>query len=305
MIPANIIKEIVKRHFPKSNVEQCRRFPRGYINFVFDVRLKNPDKSVVLKLFKSQLWRAAKEYYIYKLISSKTDVPVPHVYAVDDSKEIFDGAYLIMEQLKGKNLDLVYKDSRYKAKLAGQAGAYLAKMHSIKFKKFGWIKKNKVDAGYKKWYEFIVQDFDKKLRIVSGIVDKNLLAKAKKYFSDNKELLDIKCRPVLLHKDYHFNHINAFGSRITGIYDVEWAIAGHNELDLIKPFFWMFKGFPAMERPFLEGYKRHGSIDRGFSKRKKLYALNVMLGSIAFSLQIKEKRMLKENINGLKNLFES
>ena len=116
-------------------------------------------------------------------------------------------------------------------------------------------------------------------------------------------LLDIRAEPCLVHKDYHFSHIISNGRKITGIIDFEWAIAGHNELDLIKSIWWMFEKHPQIEKPFIRGYKKYGHISKQFNKRKELYEVITLISMIAFSYEVKSSKWLNYNIKKLESMI--
>ena len=103
-------------------------------------------------------------------------------------------------------------------------------------------------------------------------------------------LLNVKTKPCLLHKDYHASHIIADKGKISGIIDFEWAIAGHNELDIVKSCLWMFENKKDLEKIFLDGYKQYGEISKDFSKRRKLYEILTLLSSLSFSYECKHKK---------------
>ena len=111
--------------------------------------------------------------------------------------------------------------------------------------------------------------------------------------------MNVKSKPCLLHKDYHSSHIIVNKGRINGVIDLEWAMSGHNELDIAKSCLWMFEKKPRLEWIFLEGYKKYGKISKGFGKRKKLYKLLVLLSSLSFSYECKNKKWCIYNLKKL------
>ena len=141
-------------------------------------------------------------------------------------------------------------------------------------------------------------DMDEKLDKLSKIkkMPKNMLYRIIDYFNENKELLNINNEPCLLHKDYHFSHIFVRENKISGIIDMEWAIAGHNELDLVKSEWFMFDRFPEIEEHFLRGYKRYGNISKKFDRRRDIYKLALLIGLIGLSYEMKNKIWFNYNV---------
>lgn len=294
----------IKKVFPNSKVIGIKKLKKGMINENYAVKLKNPNKNLILRIYPNDEWKAKKEAHIYDLISRKTNVPVPAVYAVDVSKRVLPKAYSLLSKIDGNELNLVYKKTKNK-ELARQAGAILAKIHTIKFPYFGWIMGNNIKPKFNKWQDFIFYDLNEKIKKLSRIrkVPKKIITDSLEYIDDKKHLLNINSGPCLLHKDYHFSHILANKENITGIVDVEWAIAGHNEFDLIKSECWMFESLPEIKKPFFDGYRRYGAISKKFNQRKELYELILSLGLVSLSYEKKSKRWFDCNLNRTKMLL--
>lgn len=296
--------KVIKKVFSNSKIIGIKKLKKGIINENYDIKIKNPRKNLILRIYPNDEWKAKKEAYIYNLISKKINVPVPTVYAVDVSKRILPNAYSLLSKIEGNELNIVYKKTKNK-KLAKQAGEILAKIHTIKFPYFGWIMGDNIQPKFNKWQDFIFYDLNEKIDKLSKIrnVSKRIITKSLEYIDDKKELLKINSRPCLLHKDYHSSHILADKENITGIIDVEWAIAGHNELDLIKSEWWMFEVLPEIKKPFFDGYKRHGTISKKFNQRKKIYELILLLGLVSLSYEKKSKRRFDCNLNKTKMIL--
>lgn len=296
-------KKIIGRVFPKAKVVSIREFKKGMMNRTYDVKLS--DKNVVLRIYPRESWKAVKEQYLYNLLSKKTKVPVPEVYKIDTSKRIIPFAYSILSKVEGKELGKIYKKTKNK-KLIRDAAIYLAKIHSIKFSKFGWIVGKEVKPKFSKWKDYFAYGLEHKLDKIRKIskVPKKLITETKNYVEQNQELLNIKSKPCLIHKDYHFSHIIADEKKINGIIDFEWAIAGHNELDLIKSEWWMFEKLPEIRSIFHKAYKQAGGvISKKFEQRKKLYELQILIGMISLSHKRKSKYWFDYNLKSAKKIL--
>ena len=290
---------IIKKVFPRASVISIKRLRKGCVNEIYEIKIKNPDKKLILRLFPDDGWKAVKEGYIYSLISKKTKVPVPEVYLIDSSKKILPNSFTLSPKIKGREL------SKKNKKMIEKAGENLAKIHKIKFKKFGWIVGKKINPSFSKWSDFCKYDLEHKLENLEKhkhMIDISLKS-IRDYFNKNKKLLDIKSKPCLIHKDYHSSHILVDGKEITGIIDVEWAISGHNELDIAKSLLWMFDKNKGLERFFLKGYKKYGSISKEFPKRRKLYEVLIMVSSSLFSCELDDTKWFKYNMKKLKEII--
>ncbi|MBU0628651.1 MAG: aminoglycoside phosphotransferase family protein [Nanoarchaeota archaeon] len=275
---------IISRIFPGDSLISIKRFSKGVINNTYDVKLKK--RNVVLRVYPTDLWKVEKEEYLYGLIRNKTDVPVPEVIAKGND-------YIVLSRIIGKSISV---DNKL---LVEKAGELLAKLHSIKFPYYGWIIKSKINPKFEKWGDFVLYDLNLKLGKMP-FKHNELKDRVKKIIASNKYLLDVETEPCLLHKDYHSSHILASGGKINGIIDLEWAMAGHNELDLVKSCMWMFDKKPEMEKLFFKGYKKYGNISKEFKNRRKLYKIITSLSSLSFSYECRNKKWCIYNFDKLK-----
>ncbi len=288
----------MNRLFPRARVISVSPMKKGCVNETYDIRIENPKKDLVLRVYPKEDWKAVKEAYIYKLLSEETDVPVPKVLFLDTSRKLLPKKYIVLSKVRGSELDK--KDP----KLVAKAAEYLAKIHRIRFSKFGWIINKKIRPSFDSWQAF--SEYDLKHKISGLRRYKRLSAqKAKRiweYFRANMDLL-AAARPCLLHKDYHSSHILTEKGRITGIIDVEWAISGHNELDLTKSLMWMFERDKAAEKIFLRAYARFNPISDDFPSRRKLYRLLISVSSALFSCQLNSTRWLRYHMDNISRII--
>lgn len=283
---------VINGVFPRASCTSIKEFKKSCINATYDVKLKNPSKQVVLRMFPKDGWKAQKEEYLYSLIKKKTNVPIPKVFHTGKD-------YLILSRILGKNL------SGRNRKLIRKAGEILARIHSIKFNSYGWIVGRDIKPKFSNWEKFMVYDVDHKLKKLNGFVKEGLITKSRAYFDKNRDLLKIKSKPSLLHKDYHYSHIIVHKGKISGIIDFEWAIAGHNELDLAKSILWMFEKDEKGEKIFLEGYKKYGTISKDFEERKELYSMLLEISSLWFSYELKNKKWCNYNLKKITKFLKN
>jgi len=304
IISKNALNKAVSNVFSGSSILKIKKLKKGMINENYEISIKNPKKKLVLRIYPKDEWKAKKEEFLYNLISRKTDVPVPKVHMADISKKILPKAFILYSKIEGENLDIYYKKTK-DTKVMAKAGEIIAKIHSIKFPSYGWIMGKKIEPRFSRWSDFMSYDIDEKLSKLSKIkkFPKDMIYRIIDYFIENKNLLNIKKEPCLLHKDYHFSHIFVKDGRISGIIDMEWAIAGHSELDLAKSKWFMFEKFPEIANQFLDGYKRYGDISIKFGKREKMYRCILLVGLIGLSYEIKNRKWLNYNIKKIKEIL--
>jgi len=301
MIPKNSIKEAVKTCFD-DEVKSIKDYSAGHINKIYEITFKNK-KQIILRLY-NEAWKAKKEEFVYRQIRSHVDVPIPEIHYVDDSQTILPSAYCIISKLEGMHLDQAYQKYKNK-KIIEEAGEILAKLHTIKFDKYGWIIGHAIHPSFSTWKEFVLYDIDfklGKLSLIKKIID--LKSKINGFVEKNKHLLDIAQKPCLLHKDYHCPHILADKNHVTGIIDLEWALAGHNENDFMKMELWTFNKLKSFKEPFFKGYQKLGTLSHDYEERKKIYELWHWISMVNISFEMKNKTWLTHNIKALQDFLK-
>lgn len=304
MINSATGEKIIRKIFKKAVVVKINFYKHGIINKNYEIKITNPDKEFILRIYPKHDWKAEKERYVYDLISHHIKIPIPKIYLIDDSKKLINYSYAILSKIYGVELDKAYKKTGNK-NLLTIAGEYLAKIHSIKMPAFGWITNNGISPKFKRWTDFLEYDLDEKLTKLSKvkIFQKDIITQSRIYFSRNREQLEILDKPCLLHKDYHFSHILSDGNKITGIIDVEWAIAGHNELDIAKSLMWMFDKKPELGRLFIKGYKKYGKISKSFYIRKPIYDFLILISSLSLAYEYNNIKWVKEHMKKLRKII--
>lgn len=321
---------IVRKLYPKERVISVKRIDEGMINPLFEVECGKRDVMVRVCPEEHEHYKPDKEKYVHDLILDKSKVPVPKIILLEKSKSIIPSVYLLMTKMHGikfseciagraKRISL-----KSKKRLNYQIGNYLGQIHSIKFKRFGWLTGKGLQKNYSNWKEFfnsmINAELDKlekpaKLESIKGFRRQRfvkLLPAIRGYLSANQDLLDIKARPCLCHNDYHFANILIKKNKeweVSAVLDLEWAYAGHNECDLVKSesyFGWKYK-YNEYARPFFRGYNKHIKLTKEYKKRRKLYLLLHNLGWLNFHYNhskgySKQHRWVGED---LKRIFET
>ena len=96
-----------------------------------------------------------------------------------------------------------------------------------------------------------------------------------RWFGDHEGLLDYPIVPRLLHMDLHMSSILVSEGKIAGILDIEAAIIGHNEYDLMRTELAHFgDSYGSLREAFFEAYTAHVPLDDGYEGRKPLYQLS-------------------------------
>jgi Ser/Thr protein kinase RdoA (MazF antagonist) len=277
------IHALVKRAFPTADIDYFHRSPVAQINWVYRVKLKNPDKHIILRINpEHHPWKIDKEKKINKLLSG-TGLPLPDFIHVDSSKDLIPHHYQIMECLPGERWSQVIgkvDDEKKRKKLYFELGKTLGKINSVKLDQFGWIHSDQeyVSSRSKSWKEvFFLMTINELLDLEQKKFS-GLTPIIRDYVDFNQNLLDIEIEPRLLHNDFFEENILVHNDEISGVIDFEWAFAGHNEFELAKVVSQLLLDYPSHEykpeaKDFFRGYKEHGSISRDFEARRHLYTL--------------------------------
>ena len=71
----------------------------------------------------------AREPEIHKIVKKRTDIPIPEIFVYDDSQEIIDRNYLIMEYIPGTPLSELNVNQKNKDIILKSVGSYLKELH--------------------------------------------------------------------------------------------------------------------------------------------------------------------------------
>lgn len=92
-----------------------------------------------------------REIEFYKIIERSANVKTPKIYYYDDSADIIDAEYFIMEKLSSKPLTDVRLNKEQKEEVLLKVGEMIADLHNIKGEKFGYVQ----NELYDNWYDAI------------------------------------------------------------------------------------------------------------------------------------------------------
>lgn len=233
---ADSIKLMVQKAFGTQDISEIavKELTEGFFNVAYEVRL--PDKAVILKIappkdakvmsYEKNMMNAEVE--ALRLISDRTDVPVPRILFYDNSHTICNADYFFMEKIEGDNFFTLKNNGliSYEAQneIFHQAGYYNYEMNRISGTTFGYIGLPSMQGD--NWKEVFLAMAEDVLRDGENIVInlgvsydevRELLLKAS--FS-----LDEVKRPSFVHWDLWDGNIFVKDGKITGIIDFERAL---------------------------------------------------------------------------------
>lgn len=266
------VEEIMKKH-RLGDLVTITIVEKGLVNPMYQI---NGKYMLRLHIREPHLLKLEKEAYIYDLINrkSKVKIPVPEVLVLDTTKTTLPCNYSIMNKIKGEDLDDLWPhiSQAEKRRICFQLGKVLAKLHNIEMREFGGLLKG--TDRYKDWYSFVTQVFKyyMKQHRKYGIIPKKLLKQIDERFKKDDALFKVDTKPVVLHGDCQRENIKVFNGRISGIFDFEWSIAGHNEFDF-KGLMSPTKKNQILQEEVIKGYQSVKKLSKDFRKRVKLYII--------------------------------
>lgn len=297
MLSNKSILKIIRKIDPEVDSVSIREFTEaGNINLMYKISTNLHNRAYVLRgapnKFESSKYD--KEVFLHNLINKKLNIPVPNIYFFDKSKKILPFAYLLMEYKEGDlaNNEIKRMMPEERLKLFTKLGKALAKLHSIKFNKYGRIFGNKVskyEEKYSKpfdnWKDFYLYSFNNSVqnmfaakKIKYGKISKNhflnLLPELQEHITKNIDKIKSNKKPSLIHDDYRLFNILVKENKITAILDFEMAKVGAPEKEVcILPFIWDKKNplkLAKEGKAFVKGYAKLSEKD--VIKFRKLYA---------------------------------
>jgi aminoglycoside phosphotransferase (APT) family kinase protein len=252
--------------------------------------LQTSQGEIVLRTFDTAAaqWKLHKERVLYSYMRS-LGIPAPEVLMVDDCLKIVPFIYSLSERIKGESYARLFDQlsSEENSALYSQLGDYIGRLHATPFDQFGEIDQrdkglvitplhnlydNSLAGPFTTWidtHSWIVGSY---LRLMENTEFSDLIPVAEHYFDSNKGLIDYAVTPRLLHLDLHRGNILVHNGKIVAILDIEESIVGHNEYDLMRTELANFRNQPVIyEQAFMDAYKGHIPLDKGYEERKAFY----------------------------------
>jgi aminoglycoside phosphotransferase (APT) family kinase protein len=159
----------------------------------------------------------------------------------DDSRSLLDLNLIVMNRFDGRNVNQwepsLDRDEMHE--IYRQIGAALRTVHGVTTESFGDLVTNGVAQPFASNRTYMLSQFERKLSGFAKLGGRPALAeRLDAYLQRSTDLLDECRQPVLCHYDYHSGNLLADRRngklQLTGIIDLENAIAGDPLMDLAK-----------------------------------------------------------------------
>jgi aminoglycoside phosphotransferase (APT) family kinase protein len=274
---------IVDRVAPGRRLARIGELLAGEISAVFAIELANGPPALVLKVYPETLhWKMQKEVGIARRLEG-LPLPIPRILLADDSKSLLALNFVVMNRFDGRTVSQwessLERDETHE--IYRQIGAALRMIHGITLESFGYLVADGVTQPFASNRAYMLSQFERKLTGFARLSGRPALAaQLEAYLKRSADLLDGCKRPVLCHYDYHSGNLLAARRdgklQLTGIIDLENAIAGDPLMDLAKTLAYsvrddetkragLFYGYGSIERPdwqeTLRLYKFYGAIE--------------------------------------------
>ena len=267
----------------------------GGVTSVYEAVFADGADPLILKAY-AELSRPnrAKEVHVYGLLADHRVGPIPTiVHSAESSPHLHGRAHTVMTRLPGEPVQSVVgaMTEAERFDVYRQMGVLIAAVHRIGMPAFGYVTtavRDPVAANG----ERMARLWGAKLAEFDGFGgDPGLGAAIRRYAAERAEVFALCRRPVLCHNDFHEGNVlftpptpgsgagarQPAGWRLTGLIDVENAVAGDPFLDLAKTDWCSVRGDRAKWDGLVEGYGGEAALGPSWPERLEAYRLLHML----------------------------
>ncbi|MGM1058635.1 phosphotransferase family protein [Saccharothrix sp. Mg75] len=238
----------------------------GRSGAVHEVRLLGAEPLIVKRYDERWRWKQAKEAHVYRLLAEHGVGPVPRVVRVDAER-----AVTVLTMLPGKPLSEAGLAPGAAEGAYRRVGRLLAAVHRIALPAYGYLTTRIVDPVPDNT-SCMRRRFAEKLAEFAALGGPAGLHDAVRRRVASREGLFASCAgAVLCHGDLHEGNVLVDdGGVVTGVVDVENAIAADPLLDVAKTLQYDLDRSPTKRAALLEGY---GPLPADGEARVELYRL--------------------------------
>lgn len=257
---ADTLKSIIRYHRGDPGGEiSFRRIRTGKFNTSFFVDTDEeqlvlriaPPSHAVFVFYERDMMR--QEPGIHELVLSQTNVPVPRILVFDDSHELIDRDFLIMERLPGRPLTEMHGLAQ--DAVLRQVGDYLAQVHRLTADQYGYLGAHRPMEPQSTWVDAFEIMWNKMIDDIAAVrcYDVPESRMMRSLLDQYIALFDRPVSASLLHMDiWHQNILVNKAGKVTGLVDWDRALWGDPEIEfavldycgISKPAFWEGYGQP-------------------------------------------------------------
>lgn len=249
-----------------------------------NVMLRASTGEYVLRGAPWPVWQLPQERCIAEIIHTRTTVPAPWPYLIDERPDIFGWPFAIMPRLAGEcvanHRDLAPPELLAMAHAMGEG---LAALHAAPFEALAKYDPEAgrfmpVDGPYDEWFSAYARNWLTRCREASDATTDADESWVESVIADANEALALPFVPALVHHDYKENNL-VFLRRsdgrwwVNGIFDLMECYIAEGEFDLARTFTGHVVERPQLAFAFLDAYAAARGLRPGFAERFRLYLL--------------------------------
>ncbi|GIO16312.1 aminoglycoside phosphotransferase [Cohnella xylanilytica] len=254
--PRATIDRMIARACPGVTATGVSELTEGFFNAAYSVGLSD-GSAVVLKvgpaegtpLMSHERNIMSSEVRSMRLVAERTDVPVARILFYDDSREIGEADYFIMEKLPGRSYHSAMNelDDEARERIERQIGQYNSRMNGIVGERFGYF--GQTDKQGSDWFEVyrsILMDAVRDAEALKIDLRMDPLDMLELLRRDADAFREVAV-PKLVHWDLWAGNVFIENGAVTGLIDFERCLWADPLLEV------GFRSF-ASNPHFLEGY---------------------------------------------------
>ena len=273
------IEKLIKEVFLDSNIDSYEKLTGGLVHLNFKVKIKNPEKEIVVRISKLKYKQRITKNNLAMKYLRENNLPTPRIFL---ERVYYRKFITIMEFVEGENGEDVYNESdeSVRIKILENFGKTLSEIHGLRIPNFWNHEKHEI-KNRKQWGFWTRERIEKYLKFVKTNLPQyySFLERELHEFYDLLKKNENSIRFVPLHWDYHPANVNVdSNSQITGIFDFDNCMKGHNLSDIGQTKYWIWSRMKSIEKFdfFLKGYSNKFSKQDLKIIHGKLCRLNLM-----------------------------
>ncbi len=242
------------------DVDDCTRLHGGDNSAAFDLHDRGRHAHLVAKVYRERMaWKMAKEVLVYGWLS-EAPVPTPRILFADESRSAVEASCALMTRLPGAPASTVTETAGPEAIRAifHQMGEAIRASHAVEVDRFGYIGRDGLVDGVASNAVYMARQFERQVRLLRDLGgDAALSQEIERRVVEDEAHLAACRQAVLCHNDLHEQNVlverDGGGWVVTGVLDVENAVAGDPLLDLAKTAYYA-REEPLRRSALLDGY---------------------------------------------------
>lgn len=277
-------------------VETVRSATKGFRHVVWIVNYQGEQFSVKACARNTSL-EAFRNEVAAQQLATRSGIPTAEIVGVSVDKQLLGQPYYVQRWLEGQDAAsaMADMDRRGQEEFALQFAVAVASMHQVGGDFFA---ENVIEPGaHATWAELCNNRLE---RLVKRNVDANILPRltidtAEAYCKDLIAELPDDVVPALTHRDLYLPNVIVTPNAGVAIIDFEHASFFDRVWDFVKLEMWVFRRFPQLRSPFMDGYKSRSEWSRSCDQRLLLYeGIEYLAGVPYFGAMNPDERMLKD-----------